>query len=204
MLQDRLDRVHAAQQEAEDEEQVLQQLRLACILPEEQQRETSALHHLSGLLISSPAPSITCRFAAQPRPILLTPCQPPANPLPTPCLSPACPWLICYPTPAHPLPNPCPFPACPLRICSPTPAHTLLTPCQPPSHFLLNPMLIPNHFLPFPCPLRADPLPIPKRIINQSAYCIMSLNQFPSLCLSICINLDCLSVADFGEMGLTI
>ena len=56
VLQARLDRVHAAQQEAEEEEQVLQQLRLACMLPEEQQRETSALHHLSGLPEPLPVP----------------------------------------------------------------------------------------------------------------------------------------------------
>lgn len=49
-LQARLDRVHKAQQEAEEEEEVLQQLKLACILPEEQQREVTGLHHLSGLL----------------------------------------------------------------------------------------------------------------------------------------------------------
>ena len=48
-LQTRLDLVHKAQQEAEEEEEVLQQLKLACILPEEQQHETTSLHHLSGL-----------------------------------------------------------------------------------------------------------------------------------------------------------
>lgn len=49
MLQERLDRVHIAHHEAEEEEQVLQQLKLACILPEDQQRN-SALHQLSGEL----------------------------------------------------------------------------------------------------------------------------------------------------------
>ncbi len=49
MLQEQLDRVHIAHQEAEEEEQVLQQLKLACILPEDQQRN-SALHQLSGEL----------------------------------------------------------------------------------------------------------------------------------------------------------
>lgn len=48
-LQARLDRVHKAQHEAEEEEEVLQQLKLACSLPEEQQHETAGLHHLSGL-----------------------------------------------------------------------------------------------------------------------------------------------------------
>lgn len=48
-LQARLDRVHVAQQEAEEEEEVFQQLKLACRLPEQQQLETTALHHLSGL-----------------------------------------------------------------------------------------------------------------------------------------------------------
>ncbi len=49
VLQERLDRVHIAHQEAEEEEQVLQQLKLACILPDDQQRD-SALHQLSGEL----------------------------------------------------------------------------------------------------------------------------------------------------------
>ena len=49
VLQERLDRVHIAHQEAEEEEQVLQQLKLACILPEDQQRDSS-LHQLSGEL----------------------------------------------------------------------------------------------------------------------------------------------------------
>ncbi len=49
VLQQRLDRVHIAHQEAEEEEQVLQQLKLACMLPEDQQRD-SALHQLSGEL----------------------------------------------------------------------------------------------------------------------------------------------------------
>lgn len=48
-LQARLDRVHKAQHEAEEEEEVLQQLKLACTLPEEQQHETAGLHHLSGV-----------------------------------------------------------------------------------------------------------------------------------------------------------
>lgn len=54
-LQAWLDRVHVAQQEAEEEEEVLQQLKLACILPEDQQSETTALHHLSGLLVKHEA-----------------------------------------------------------------------------------------------------------------------------------------------------
>ena len=143
VLQDRLDRLHAAQQEAEDEEQVLQQLRLACILPEEQQRETSALHHLSGLLISSPAPSITCRFAAQPRPTsahpLPTPCQPPAYPLPIPCLS-----------LADLLPNPCSSPAKPLPISCLSLADLLPNPCPYPAHPLPTPF-------PFPAQPHAHP-----------------------------------------------
>ncbi len=49
VLQERLDRVHIAHQEAEEEEQVLQQLKLACMLPEDQQRN-SAVHQLSGEL----------------------------------------------------------------------------------------------------------------------------------------------------------
>lgn len=49
VLQQRLDRVHIAHQEAEEEEQVLQQLKMACMLPEDQQRDL-ALHQLSGEL----------------------------------------------------------------------------------------------------------------------------------------------------------
>ncbi|DBA69844.1 TPA: hypothetical protein ACH3X2_012558 [Trebouxia sp. C0005] len=50
VLQERLSRVHIAHQEAEEEEQVLQQLKLACMLPEDQQRN-SALHQLSEALV---------------------------------------------------------------------------------------------------------------------------------------------------------
>ena len=47
-MQQQLDRVHVAHQEAEEEEAVLQQLKLACLLPAEQDHEAAALHQLSG------------------------------------------------------------------------------------------------------------------------------------------------------------
>ncbi|DBA77071.1 TPA: hypothetical protein ACH3X1_009658 [Trebouxia sp. C0004] len=50
VLQERLDRVHIAHQQAEEEEQVLQQLKLACMLPEDQQRD-SAVYQLSEALV---------------------------------------------------------------------------------------------------------------------------------------------------------
>ena len=42
--------MHVAQQQAEEEEEVLQQLKLACVLPEDEQREAAGAHQLSGLL----------------------------------------------------------------------------------------------------------------------------------------------------------
>lgn len=54
VLQERLDRVQVAHKQAEEEEEVLQQLKLACLLPEEQQ-QASAMHQLSGGLPASSA-----------------------------------------------------------------------------------------------------------------------------------------------------
>ena len=63
VLQERLDRVHTAHKQAEEEEGMLQQLKLACLLPEEQQH-ASAMHQLSGVLPALLAnPACACSIA---------------------------------------------------------------------------------------------------------------------------------------------